>query len=54
MRSSPYGIKDLGEAAAVRPSKVEWRRRLAPWKKEEEVVGLENDVKKLLERIDPG
>ncbi|XP_057802896.1 putative disease resistance protein At1g50180 [Salvia miltiorrhiza] len=44
-----YGIKDLGEAAeSSSRSEVELRRRLCPWQKDEHLVGVEDDVKKLL------
>ncbi|XP_057802248.1 disease resistance protein RPP8-like [Salvia miltiorrhiza] len=45
-----YGIKDLGEAAeSSSRSEVELRRRLCPWQKGEHLVGVEDDVKKLLQ-----
>ncbi|XP_057801918.1 probable disease resistance protein RF9 isoform X2 [Salvia miltiorrhiza] len=45
-----YGIKDLGEAAeSSSRSEVELRRRLCPWQKDEHLVGVEDDVKKLLQ-----
>ncbi|XP_057802909.1 putative disease resistance RPP13-like protein 3 [Salvia miltiorrhiza] len=44
-----YGIKDLGEAAkSASRWEVESRRRLCPWQKDEHLVGVEDDVKKLL------
>ncbi|XP_057802901.1 probable disease resistance protein RF9 [Salvia miltiorrhiza] len=45
-----YGIKDLGEAAeSSSRSEVELRRRLCPWQKDEHLVAVEDDVKKLLQ-----
>ncbi|XP_057802210.1 putative disease resistance protein At1g50180 [Salvia miltiorrhiza] len=45
-----YGIKDLGEAAeSASRWEVELRRRLCPWQKDEHLVGVEDDVKKLLQ-----
>ncbi|KAH6804204.1 hypothetical protein C2S51_032451 [Perilla frutescens var. frutescens] len=44
-----YGIRDLGEAAeSAFRSQVESQRRLAPWQKDQHLVGIEDDVKKLL------
>ncbi|XP_057802237.1 disease resistance protein RPH8A-like [Salvia miltiorrhiza] len=44
-----YGIKSLEEAAdSTRRSQVELRRQLAHWEKDEHLVGMEDDVKKLL------
>ncbi|XP_057802244.1 disease susceptibility protein LOV1-like [Salvia miltiorrhiza] len=46
-----YGIKILEEAAegdSTRRSQVELRRQLAHWEKDEHLVGMEDDVKKLL------
>ncbi|XP_057802215.1 putative disease resistance protein At1g50180 isoform X2 [Salvia miltiorrhiza] len=46
-----YGIKDLGEAAeSASRLEVELRRRLCPWQKDEHLVGVEDDVKKLLQQ----
>ncbi|XP_057801919.1 disease resistance protein RPH8A-like [Salvia miltiorrhiza] len=45
-----YGIQDLGEAAeSSSRSEVELRRRLCNWQKDEHLVGVEDDVKKLLQ-----
>ncbi|XP_057801870.1 putative disease resistance protein At1g50180 [Salvia miltiorrhiza] len=45
-----YGIKDLGEAAeSASRWQIELRRRLIPWQKDEHLVGVEDDVKKLLQ-----
>ncbi|XP_057801909.1 disease resistance protein RPP13-like [Salvia miltiorrhiza] len=47
-----YGIKDLGEAAeSASRWEVELRRRLCPWQKDEHLVGVEDDVKKLLQEL---
>ncbi|KAH6757249.1 hypothetical protein C2S53_010306 [Perilla frutescens var. hirtella] len=49
-----YGIRDLGEAAedhSTWRSQLESRRRLAPWKTDEHLVGLEDDVRKLLREL---
>ncbi|XP_057802211.1 disease resistance protein RPP8-like [Salvia miltiorrhiza] len=44
-----YGIKDLGEAAeSASRWEVESRRRLCPWQKDEHLVGVKDDVEKLL------
>ncbi|XP_057801920.1 disease resistance protein RPP8-like [Salvia miltiorrhiza] len=44
-----YGIKDLGEAAEpASKGEVESRRRLCPWQKDEHLVGVKDDVEKLL------
>ncbi|XP_057801925.1 putative disease resistance protein At1g50180 [Salvia miltiorrhiza] len=44
-----YGIKDLGEATeSSSRSEVESRRRLIPWQKDEHLVGVKDDVEKLL------
>ncbi|KAH6755688.1 hypothetical protein C2S53_010157 [Perilla frutescens var. hirtella] len=44
-----YGIKDLGEAAdSAWRSQVEAQRRLAPWQNDILLVGIEDDVEKLL------
>ncbi|XP_057802881.1 probable disease resistance protein At1g59620 [Salvia miltiorrhiza] len=45
-----YGIKDLGEAAeSASRWQIEMRRRLCPWQKNEHLVGVEDDLKKLLQ-----
>ncbi|KAL9165839.1 hypothetical protein ABFS82_06G196400 [Erythranthe guttata] len=48
-----YGIQYIGEMTeSTRRSEVgevEWRRRLSPWQKDEHLVGLERDMKLLLE-----
>ncbi|XP_057802249.1 disease resistance protein RPP8-like [Salvia miltiorrhiza] len=45
-----YGIKDLGEAAeSASRWEVELRRRLCPWQKDEHLVGVKDDVEKLLQ-----
>ncbi|KAL7108950.1 hypothetical protein ACP275_06G145300 [Erythranthe tilingii] len=48
-----YGILNLGEmtesSKRSEVGEVEWRRRLSPWQKDEHVVGLERDMKLLLE-----
>ncbi|KAL8052223.1 hypothetical protein ABFX02_06G199000 [Erythranthe guttata] len=48
-----YGIQNLGEmtesSRRSEVGEVEWRRRLYPWQKDEHVVGLERDMKLLLE-----
>ncbi|XP_057802245.1 disease resistance protein RPH8A-like [Salvia miltiorrhiza] len=45
-----YGIKDLGDAAeSASRWEVESRRRLTPWQKDEHLVGVEDDVKTLLQ-----
>ncbi|KAL8052221.1 hypothetical protein ABFX02_06G198800 [Erythranthe guttata] len=48
-----YGIQNLGEMteSSRRPEvgEVEWQRRLSPWQKDEHLVGLERDMKLLLE-----
>ncbi|XP_057802218.1 putative disease resistance protein At1g50180 isoform X2 [Salvia miltiorrhiza] len=47
-----YGIKDFSESAAAEPAarrlQVESRRRLSPLQKDEHLVGIEDDVEKLL------
>ncbi|XP_057801921.1 putative disease resistance protein At1g50180 [Salvia miltiorrhiza] len=44
-----YGINDLGEAAeSASRWEVESRRRLIPWQKDEHLVGVKDDVEKLL------
>ncbi|XP_057802234.1 disease resistance protein RPP8-like [Salvia miltiorrhiza] len=44
-----YGIKDPGEATeSAWRLQVESQRRLSPWRKDEHLVGMEDDVKKLL------
>lgn len=45
-----YGIKDLGEVPEpARRSQVESRRRVSAWQNDEHLVGVEDDVEKLLQ-----
>lgn len=50
-RQQKYGIQNLGVGISHSSRRsVEWRRSLSPWQIDKDVVGLEEDVKLLLQR----
>ncbi|KAL0402488.1 UNVERIFIED_CONTAM: putative disease resistance protein [Sesamum latifolium] len=47
-----YGIEDIGGGTTImsRRSKVVGKRQLSPWQRDKDVVGLEEDIERLLQR----